>query len=42
MAGDLTPLNVLANFTYLITPEDLHLSPIFIGKCTYSYPVPFK
>jgi len=26
------PLNVLEDFSYLITPETLHLSSLFIGK----------
>jgi hypothetical protein len=32
MAAGLWPLNVLESFAYLVTPETLHLSPIFIGK----------
>lgn len=30
--ASLQPLNVLPDFTYLISPETLHLSPIFIGN----------
>jgi hypothetical protein len=30
-AAGLEPLNVLESFAYLITPETLHLSPMFIG-----------
>jgi uncharacterized protein YycO len=29
--GGLEPLNTLADYNYLITPETLHLSPVFIG-----------
>lgn len=32
MAAGLYPLNCLEPFAYLITPETLHLSPLFIGK----------
>jgi hypothetical protein len=32
MAGGLKPLNVLEQYAYLITPETLHLSPLFIGR----------
>lgn len=32
MAGGLFPLNVLGPYAYLITPETLHLSPLFIGR----------
>lgn len=32
MQADLRPLNVLEGFTYLVTPETLHLSPVFIGR----------
>lgn len=35
-AGDLQMLNVLPEFTYLITPETLHLSPVLIGNLTYA------
>ena len=28
----LQPLNCLEQFAYLITPETLHLSPVFIGR----------
>lgn len=38
MEGGLEPLNCLEGFSYLITPETLHLSPLLIGKCIYSYP----
>lgn len=31
-------LNVLPNWTYRITPEILHLSPIFVGRRTASLP----
>lgn len=31
----LQPLNCLEGFAYLITPETLHLSPIFIGRRIY-------
>jgi hypothetical protein len=31
----LEPLNCLPQYSSLITPETLHLSPLFIGKCTY-------
>ena len=33
-------LNVLPEFTHLITPEVVHLSPLFIGRRTYSFPPP--
>lgn len=42
MAASLMPLNCQENFSYLITPEVLHLSPVFIGKCAYAYPAPTK
>jgi hypothetical protein len=29
----LVPLNVLPSFTYLVTPEILHLSSLFYGRC---------
>lgn len=32
MAGGLYPLNVLPGFTNLVTPETLHLSPLFRGR----------
>lgn len=32
-AGNLQMLNVLPAWTYLITPETLHLSPLLIGRC---------
>lgn len=32
-AASITALNVLAEYDYKITPDMLHLSPIFIGKC---------
>lgn len=32
MAAGFEPLNVLPEYNFLITPETLHLSPIFIGK----------
>ena len=31
-AAGLHPLNVLEQFAYLVTPETLHLSPLFIGR----------
>jgi hypothetical protein len=31
----LEPLNCLPQYASLITPETLHLSPLFIGKCVY-------
>ena len=37
MAAGLQPLNVLPEFTWMVTPEMLHLSPILIGKCFYRY-----
>jgi hypothetical protein len=33
--GGLEPLNTLSGYDYLITPETLHLSSLFIGKCIY-------
>jgi len=30
--ADIQPLNCLEGFNYLITPETLHLSPIFVGR----------
>lgn len=38
MAGGLMPLNCQEGFAYMITPETLHLSPLLIGKCIYSFP----
>ena len=35
--GDLYFLNVEPNYTYKVTPETLHLSPILMGHCYYSY-----
>jgi hypothetical protein len=32
MKVGIRPLNVLPGFSYLITPETLHLSPLLIGK----------
>jgi hypothetical protein len=37
-AAGLAPLNVLPGFDALITPEVLHLSPIFIGRCVGQIP----
>lgn len=34
--ADFVPLNVQDEYIYLITPETLHLSPIFRGHCTYA------
>ena len=31
----LEPLNCLPQYSALITPETLHLSPLFIGRCIY-------
>jgi hypothetical protein len=36
MAAGLRPLNVAEGFEYLITPETLHLSPLFIGRCIHA------
>jgi uncharacterized protein YycO len=36
LAGRLEMLNVLPEFSHLVTPETLHLSPLLIGHCTYS------
>jgi hypothetical protein len=36
-AAGLWPLNALEYYAYLITPETLHLSPIFIGKCIFKH-----
>ena len=38
-AGGLQLLNVLPEYSNLVTPENLHLSPCFIGRCIYSYPI---
>ena len=35
LAGGIEMLNVLPGWTYLITPETLHLSPLLIGKSTH-------
>jgi hypothetical protein len=35
MQGNIHMLNVQEGFTYLVTPEMLHLSPLLIGNCTY-------
>lgn len=34
-AGGIYMLNVLPNYTNLVTPETLHLSNLLIGNCTY-------
>jgi uncharacterized protein YycO len=34
-AAGIQALNVLPQYGYLVTPDTLHLSPIFIGKCIY-------
>lgn len=34
MAAGLYPLNVRAAYTWMISPESLHLSPLFIGRRT--------
>jgi hypothetical protein len=31
-------LNVLPEFSHLVTPETLHLSPLLMKHCSYSYP----
>lgn len=31
-------LNVEEQFSYLVTPETLHLSSMFLGNCVYKYP----
>jgi hypothetical protein len=31
-------LNCMRDFSHLITPEMLHLCPLLIGRCTYSFP----
>ncbi len=38
MAAGIRPLNVLDGYQYLVTPETLHLSPMFIGKRSYTFP----
>lgn len=38
VAGGLWLLNVLPDYSHLVTPETLHLSPLLIGHCTYSFP----
>lgn len=38
MQGNINMLNVQEGYTYLVTPEMLHLSPLLIGNCTYSFP----
>lgn len=35
MRAGQTPLNCLEGYAYLITPETLHLSPTFVGKCIF-------
>lgn len=35
LAGGIQALNCLPEYSYLVTPEVLHLSPLFIGKCIY-------
>ncbi len=37
-AGGLFPLNVLPGYANLVTPETLHLSPVFIDHCTFELP----
>jgi hypothetical protein len=37
-AGGIYALNVLPQYGHLVTPETLHLSPIYRGKMTYSFP----
>ena len=34
------PLNVIPENANLVTPETLHLSPLFIGNCIYEFPKP--
>lgn len=36
--ADVFFLNVLPGYEYLVTPETLHLSPLLIGRCIYSFP----
>lgn len=38
-AGGIQMLNVLPEFTYLITPETLHLSPLLIDHLVYRIPL---
>ncbi len=38
LVGGIQMLNVLPGFSHLVTPESLHLSPLLIGRCTYSFP----
>jgi hypothetical protein len=38
MEGGMQMLNVLPEYTYLITPETLHLSPLLIGRCVKKVP----
>ena len=38
LAAGIQALNVLEDYSNLVTPETLHLSPIFIGRCVYSFP----
>lgn len=40
MAAGLKPLNCQEGFAFMITPETLHLSPLFIGRCIYQFPAP--
>ena len=35
LAAGIQPLNVLGQYSNLVTPDTLHLSPIFIGKCYF-------
>jgi len=37
-AAGLLPLNVLPDYTWMITPEMLHLSPLLVGNCIRTYP----
>jgi hypothetical protein len=34
-AAGLRPLNVLPEYSWMVTPEMLHLSSLFIGRCVY-------
>lgn len=38
MQASLLPLNIQEGYTYLVTPEILHLSPLFAGQCVYLFP----
>jgi uncharacterized protein YycO len=38
LAAGIQLLNVLPKYSNLVTPETLHLSPHWIGKCTYKFP----